>query len=214
MNVMESADELLKLLNAHQTKMPFGLRASEVQILGGKRRKDARQRRPTADKPHKDGDWILVRLEDSRVASVGGPPSRMPMPAEHANAQANGSAMDQAQCLQALRRAETAPGHSFVALKWFRDSYLPRQGFAWAESPEARDAALREITARGWARVEKIPNPRNPGFDTSALRVQMDSQEVRNILGEEESRGWGFPRIKVQGESGTEILRKMRDGRY
>src|SRR6185437_4318268 len=90
--------------------------------------------------------------------------SRMPMPAEHANAQANGSAMDQAQCLQALRRAETAPGHSFVALKWFRDSYLPRQGFAWAES--------------------------------------------------QESRGWGFPRIKVQGESGTEILRKMRDGRY
>src|SRR6185437_4318269 len=54
MNVMESADELLKLLNAHQTKMPFGLRASEVQILGGKRRKDARQRRPTADKPHAD----------------------------------------------------------------------------------------------------------------------------------------------------------------
>ncbi len=37
----------------------------------------------------------------------------------------------------ALAEAERG-GHAFIALKWFRDSFLPRKAFRWNQHPESR----------------------------------------------------------------------------
>ena len=37
----------------------------------------------------------------------------------------------------ALAEAERG-GHAFIALKWFRDSFLPRKAFRWNQHPETR----------------------------------------------------------------------------
>src|SRR5271168_2378147 len=43
----------------------------------------------------------------------------------------------------ALAEAERG-GHAFIALKWFRDSFLPRKAFRWNQHPESRQAVLAE----------------------------------------------------------------------
>ena len=137
-------------------------------------------------------------------------------PASDGNSKAPEAAPDRAESrltelVQALDAAARQPGHSFVALKWFRDAFLPRQGFAWAQSAEARDRVLREATLGGSIRVNRIPNPRNPGFPTSVLLINADNAEVRRILGLSNPHGWDFEPIVLEGESASETLRKMRE---
>src|SRR5579863_7882346 len=48
----------------------------------------------------------------------------------------------------ALAEAERG-GHAFIALKWFRDSFLPRKSFSWNQSPESRQMILAEAILRG-----------------------------------------------------------------
>src|ERR1700739_2379281 len=48
----------------------------------------------------------------------------------------------------ALAEAERG-GHAFIALKWFRDSFLPRKAFRWNQHPESRQARLAEPLPRG-----------------------------------------------------------------
>src|SRR3984957_19271135 len=48
----------------------------------------------------------------------------------------------------ALAEAERG-GHAFIALKWFRDSFLPRKAFRWNQHPESRQAVLAEAIQRG-----------------------------------------------------------------
>src|SRR5580692_8903369 len=43
----------------------------------------------------------------------------------------------------ALAEAERG-GHAFIALKWFRDSFLPRKAYRWNQHPETRQAVLAE----------------------------------------------------------------------
>ncbi|HET9784236.1 MAG TPA: hypothetical protein VFP94_04660 [Terriglobales bacterium] len=186
-------DELREWLNAHRDRLPFGTEVKEVQLLSGRQRKTARRRRSPADKSSPKGDALFVVLR----------PAAAP-PADGLEAQV-------AQLLQALRDAERTPGHSFVVLKWFRDSYLPQRDWAWAQSAEQRDRVLRTATGRGWVGIRKVPNPRHPRFETSAIRVQSELPEVRRILGEDAPLGWGFPLIKVKGEPVSETLARMRD---
>ena len=48
----------------------------------------------------------------------------------------------------ALAEAERG-GHAFIALKWFRDSFLPRKAFRWNQNPESRQSVLAEAIQRG-----------------------------------------------------------------
>ena len=48
----------------------------------------------------------------------------------------------------ALAEAERG-GHAFIALKWFRDSFLPRKAFRWNQHPEMRQMVLAEAIQRG-----------------------------------------------------------------
>src|ERR1700722_18554284 len=61
----------------------------------------------------------------------------------------------------ALAEAERG-GHAFIALKWFRDSFLPRKAFRWNQHPETRQAVLAEAIQRGVVITSKIANPNTP----------------------------------------------------
>ncbi len=62
-------------------------------------------------------------------------------------------------------------GHAFIALKWFRDSFLPRKSFPWSQSPEQRQMILAEAILRGVVMTSKIPNPKTPAYPTTTIRL-------------------------------------------
>jgi hypothetical protein len=70
----------------------------------------------------------------------------------------------------ALAEAERG-GHAFIALKWFRDSFLPRKPFRWNQHPEVRQAVLAEAIQRGVVMTSKIANPKTPAYPTTTIRL-------------------------------------------
>ena len=90
-------------------------------------------------------------------------------------------------------------GHAFIALKWFRDSFLPRKAFSWNQSPESRQMILAEAILRGVVLTSKIPNPKTPAYPTTTIRLNRAEAGVP----EEAQR---FRPVSVQGESMTATL--------
>lgn len=72
------------------------------------------------------------------------------------------------QLLEAFRNA--AKGHRFVALKWFRDQWIPLQKFDWSADDALRRNYLRDAIDKGLLRKELLPNPNNPSYPTTTLK--------------------------------------------
>jgi hypothetical protein len=102
----------------------------------------------------------------------------------------------------ALAEAERG-GHAFIALKWFRDSFLPRKAFRWNQHPESRQAILAEAIQRGVVLTSKIANPKTPAYPTTTIRLNRAEANVP----EEAQR---FHPIAVQGESISEAIQEER----
>jgi len=92
----------------------------------------------------------------------------------------------------ALAEAERG-GHAFIALKWFRDSFLPRKAFRWNQHPETRQSVLAEAIQRGVVLTSKIANPKTPAYPTTTIRlnraeagIPLDAQRFQpvDVLGE------------------------------
>lgn len=96
------------------------------------------------------------------------------------------------ELIGALAEAERG-GHAFIALKWFRDSFLPRKAFRWNQHPETRQAVLAEAIQRGVVVTSKIANPKTPAYPTTTIRLN----RAEAGLPEEAQR---FHPIEVQGE--------------
>jgi hypothetical protein len=92
----------------------------------------------------------------------------------------------------ALAEAERG-GHAFIALKWFRDSFLPRKTFRWNQHPDTRQAVLAEAIQRGIVLTSKIANPKTPAYPTTTIRLN----RVEAGIPEEAQR---FHHIEVEGE--------------
>ncbi len=85
-------------------------------------------------------------------------------------------------------------GHAFIALKWFRDSFLPRKAFSWNQNPESRQMILAEAILRGVVLTSKIPNPKTPAYPTTTIRLNRAEAGVA----EEAQR---FRPVAVHGET-------------
>jgi hypothetical protein len=90
-------------------------------------------------------------------------------------------------------------GHAFIALKWFRDSFLPRKSFHWNQSPESRQMILAEAILRGVVLTSKIPNPKTPAYPTTTIRLNRAEAGVP----EEAQR---FRPVAVHGDIGNLML--------
>ena len=102
----------------------------------------------------------------------------------------------------ALAEAERG-GHAFIALKWFRDSFLPRKAFRWNQNPEARQAVLAEAIQRGVILTSKIANPKTPAYPTTTIRLN----RAEAAIPEEAQR---FHPVAVQGGSLVDTIEEER----
>src|ERR1700756_753682 len=102
----------------------------------------------------------------------------------------------------ALAEAERG-GHAFIALKWFRDSFLPRKSFRWNQNPESRQAILAEAIQRGVVLTSKIANPKTPAYPTTTIRLNRAEAGIP----EEAQR---FHPVAVQGETLTAVIDEER----
>jgi len=102
----------------------------------------------------------------------------------------------------ALAEAERG-GHAFIALKWFRDSFLPRKAFRWNQHPESRQAVLAEAIQRGVVITSKIANPKTPAYPTTTIRLNRAEAGIP----EEAQR---FHPVTVHGDSIAEAIEEER----
>jgi hypothetical protein len=103
---------------------------------------------------------------------------------------------------QALAEAERG-GHAFIALKWFRDSFLPRKTYRWNQNPESRQAVLAEAIQRGVVMTSKIANPKTPAYPTTTIRLNRAEAGIP----EESQR---FNPVSVQGDSLSDTIVEER----
>jgi hypothetical protein len=102
----------------------------------------------------------------------------------------------------ALAEAERG-GHAFIALKWFRDSFLPRKAFRWNQNPESRQSVLAEAIQRGVVLTSKIANPKTPAYPTTTIRLN----RAEAGMPEEAQR---FHPVAMQGEPLTALIEEER----
>jgi len=102
----------------------------------------------------------------------------------------------------ALAEAERG-GHAFIALKWFRDSFLPRKAFRWNQHPDTRQVVLAEAIQRGVVLTSKIANPKTPAYPTTTIRLNRAEAGIP----EEAQR---FHPVEVQGEPVAAAIEEER----
>ena len=113
--------------------------------------------------------------------------------------------------IRALDRAESRPGYDFVALKWFRDTALPSEGFPWATVDATRQSVLRDAIDRRLVLTSKVPNPRSPQFPVTAIRLNRLMPEVKAILGTQKDNVPGFHPVPIRGgDLSATVLRDRR----
>jgi hypothetical protein len=103
----------------------------------------------------------------------------------------------------ALAEAERG-GHAFIALKWFRDSFLPRKAYRWNQHPETRQFVLAEAIQRGVVMTSKIANPKTPAYPTTTIRLNRAEAGIP----EEEQR---FQPVEMPGELVTASIAEERE---
>ena len=136
--------------------------------------------------------------------SLAKPAETAPKPAE--------TASDPVQdIVMALARAEKDPQLGFVSLKWFRDTYLPQQGYPWAAIPDERQRVLVNAIDRNWILTSRVANPKNPQFPVTAIKVNRPLSEVHSILEQEPGPRSGFNPVAMRGEPLSQtVLRERR----
>src|SRR5579863_2436623 len=102
----------------------------------------------------------------------------------------------------ALAEAERG-GHAFIALKWFRDSFLPRKSYRWNQNPESRQSVLAEAIQRGVVLTSKIANPKTPAYPTTTIRLNRAEAGIP----EEAQR---FHPVAIQGETLAAVIEDER----
>lgn len=156
---------------------------------------------------HPDTDSIDIRFV---------PVAEQPEPGAAASAivdadQSSQTATDQiSDLVRALDHAESRPGYKFVALKWFRDTVLPAEGFAWASEYSARDTTLRDAIERRMILKNAEPNPKNPQFPVTSIRLNRLMPEVKAILGEVGNRMPDFEPMPIRGKNLSQTILNER----
>jgi hypothetical protein len=171
----------------------------------------SKRRNASADSWSPEEDEVRIyfeRLDDSAVPARQSRASRAPVEREYDDEPEDIAAVPAdldvrvKELCAALAEAERG-GHAFIALKWFRDSFLPRKTFRWNQHPESRQAVLAEAIQRGVVLTSKIANPKTPAYPTTTIRLNRAEAGVP----EEAQR---FHPVVVQGEPITEDIHEER----
>ena len=195
------------LVRALRYLSPPGYQAI-VELCGENGRSKRRNAQAMSWSPEEDE----VRIYFERISDEGDEEDDQPMPAPRVRSARtapvqymNGNVDDSTgglppdvderikELCATLAEAERG-GHAFIALKWFRDSFLPRKPFNWNQTPESRQLILAEAILRGVVLTSKIPNPKTPAYPTTTIRLNRQEAGVP----EEAQR---FRPVAVMGDS-------------
>ncbi len=105
----------------------------------------------------------------------------MPQPGRAPRTESSGDPLT--DFVLALDHAERDPQLSFISLKWFRDVYLLKRGFLWAEDPDLPRRVVQQATEGGLLQLHKVPNPKQPEFPVTSIRLDRQHPEVQRLLG-------------------------------
>lgn len=181
----------------------------EVRIHGESRKKRQNASFETSWSPDRDSIQITFEVRSDQSQATSQPterPGSTPVPKPK-----SGSVSDPvSDLIKALDRTESQPGYKFVALKWFRDTALPAEGFAWANADSIRDV-LRDCIDKRLILTSKVPNPKSPQFPVTAIRLNRLMPEVKAILGTQDEGTPDFQPVPIRGESlSATVLRERR----
>lgn len=115
------------------------------------------------------GAWVVFELPPDEVREL--PPSVSLQPEE---------VLD--EFIRALDRAERDPHMSFVSLKYFRDQYLAKVGLTWARDFDLTRAVIQDATDKAILELSKVPNPRQPEFPVTTIRLSRNHDRVKSAL--------------------------------
>ncbi len=121
------------------------------------------------------GAWIVFELPPDEVREGPTGAAREP-----------GDVLD--DFIRALDRAERDPHMSFVSLKYFRDQYLAKVGLLWARDFDLTRAVIQDATDQAILELSKVPNPRQPEFPVTTIRLSRAHERVRRVLGDGNTR--------------------------
>jgi hypothetical protein len=160
-----------------------------------------------------DTDIVCIRFQPVSKPQTAISPRRdekstSTMPDQEKGAAAPGPLSD---LVRALDHVESRPGYSFVALKWFRDTSLPAEGFSWADAESTRQSILREAIEKRMILTSKVPNPKSPQFPVTAIRLNRLMPQVSAILGVRSPDVPDFQPVQIRGEGLSETV--LRDRR-
>jgi hypothetical protein len=176
--------------------IPPGYRV-HVQLIG----KDGRKKRKTASADSWTPESGEIRIHFERDTK----------PSLAAVQEAKPSLDPVAGAVRSLDRAESTPGYDFVALKWFRDVFLPTEKFEWAVSDSARQSVLRQAIDRRLILTSKVQNPKSPQFPVTAIRLNRLLPEVQSMLGSGTVPASEFDPVDIRGEKlSATVLRERR----
>ncbi len=194
---------LSSLLNAMQRE---GYRP-RVELLDKKRRKKRKSAAAENWSP-KFGDMIRIHFEPAGEEVIR--PEARPE-AQAATGQSELGAGPRNDLIRALDRAEAQPGFRFVSLKWFRDSFLPREAYAWAGTAAARQQVLGGAIESGLVLTSQVHNPKSPEFPVTAVRLNRVAPEVKSALEGAGASATDFAPVAIRGESlSATVLRERR----
>src|SRR3569623_1495618 len=171
----------------------------------------SKRRNASADSWSPEEDEVRIyfeRLDDSAAPARQSRASRAPVEREYDDEPEDIAAVPAdldvrvKELCAALAEAERG-GHAFIALKWFRASFLPRKTFRWNQHPESRQAVLAEAIQRGVVLTSKIANPKTPAYPTTTIRLNRAEAGVPD----EAQR---FHPVVVQGAPITEEIHEER----
>ena len=172
----------------------------------------SKRRNASADTWSPEEDEVRIYFERIEDGEASGRPSRVARSAamhfqdDEADVQEAALPADMdarvKELCAALAEAERG-GHAFIALKWFRDSFLPRKPFRWNQNPETRQTVLAEAIQRGLVMTSKIANPKTPAYPTTTIRLNRSEAGIP----EEAQR---FHPVALHGEPVAETIEGER----
>lgn len=113
------------------------------------------------------------------------------------------------EVIKALDSAEQKV--SFVALKWFRDQFLPNLASVWTGAPGTNQGVLQMGIDWKVFLTNKVHNPKSPAFPTTAIRLNRQSVEVQRILGSSRpSYSRVFRPVEIKGGALSDTILQER----
>jgi hypothetical protein len=121
--------------------------------------------------PRACGVWVIYEVAQG-LGGIGGPQPRT----------IEGSGNPLLDFISALDHVEKDPHLHFVSLKWFRDTYLPKRGYDWANDPDLPRQMVHEAAEAEMILTSKVPNPKTPEFPVTTIQLNRTHPKVQRML--------------------------------